>query len=103
MMDIAAWIATRVAALRKADVWKNVISVPPRIGSETGFVIDIDGSCVIAQFIVWTTGAMEATAGKVADGQVFYVDAAPTLDEAMLDERWRQFYSEILRVEEGGR
>ena len=103
MIDYADWIAKRVAGLRQSEVWRDSVTVTPPVEAGMGFVIDIDGEHVVAQFVVWTTGAMEATAGAVNDGEVFYTDATPIADEATLDQRWGQFCSEILRVEERDR
>jgi hypothetical protein len=100
MTDIADSIAKQAAALRRMEVWKNSIAVTLPMPPRTGFVIDVHGKHVIAQFIAWTTGAMEANALTLADGQVFYAAADPNVDEATLDAHWRRFCSEILRAEE---
>lgn len=102
MIDIVDWITKHVSDLRRTAPWKNAVSVKAPEQQGAGYVIDVDGAHVVGQFIVWTTGAMEATAGAVANGQVSYLDAASSVDEATLNERWRDFCAEILRIEEQG-
>lgn len=91
------WIKARVTTMQQVDAWKSAVTVTLPIGRETGFVVDVNGKRVIAQFIVWPDGTMEATAGSIADRQVFYVDSASPEDEAALDARWQRFCSEILK------
>ena len=98
-MELAEWISRRVAALHRVESWKGSVSVTAPTHPGRAYVIDIDGQRVIAQFIVWPSGSMEATAGAVEDGQVFYLDSAQALEESELDERWQRFYSAILQVE----
>lgn len=98
-MNILDWITRHVSDLRKVVPWESAVSVKLPDRAAGGYVINIDSARVVGQFIVWTTGAMEATAGAVADGQIFYTDAASSEDTATLDQRWARFCAEILRIE----
>jgi len=98
-MDVADWVARRAAALRQVETWKNSVSIKVPAYPGGGYLIDIDGKRVVAQFIVWPSGSMEATVGAVEDGQVVYLEAAESLNESELEERWLRFYSAVLQVE----
>lgn len=100
-MNLVTWCTARATELRRLATWETAVSVALPDREHAGCVINVDGRHVIGQFIVWPTGAMEATAASVETGQMRYTDGASNLDAAALAERWQRFRSAITRIEEG--
>ena len=99
-MSTEEWVSAKLAELRGSPLWGgSVTSVAPQHPA-TGFVINVDAQRVVAQFIVWTSGAMEATAADVNSGESFYSDEAAHADVKDLEARWSRFVDAIARIEQ---
>ncbi len=93
------WASTAVAQVHETDVWKEAVTLRQAEYAGSGAVIDIDGRCVIGQFILWPSGSIEASALAIADERQFYTDSGKDLEPAAVDERWNRFLAAVTEVE----
>ena len=98
-IEVNTCASNLAARLRITDLWREAVTVKPSEHPTTGSVIDVDGDHVIGQFVLWPTGAIEASALAIEDGEQFYFDSGSDLDLGGVEERWTQFVSAISKVE----
>ena len=98
-IEVNTWASDLAARLRITDLWQEAVTVTPSENPTRGSVIDIDGNHVIAQFVLWPTGAIEASALAVEGGEQFYFDSVSDLDLCGVEEHWTQFVCAISKVE----
>ena len=102
-MNIDQWVADRVEILLDEEMWKGTVSVVRSKRPGASLAINIEARNVIAQFVVWSSGAMEATAVSVEKGDTFYRDAGDVVNSDQLGEKWARFLGEISQAEQAPR
>ena len=99
MNDVNDWVARAAALLRSDEVWSEAVAVTPPTHDRAAHVVDVDGQHVIAQFVLWPSGAFEASALTVDDGERFYFNSQPDADAHSLSKAWREFVEAITHAE----
>lgn len=101
MNGLNQWINDRASSLQADASWQGQVSFVQPEHDGGGFVINIDTERIIAQFVVWSTWAFEASALSVESGEPFYFDSKVQANELMLTEGWTRFMAAITEVEVG--
>lgn len=99
-IDLTAWTSSTERQLRARGLAERGMiksTSPEHPGG--GHVLDVDTEHVIAQFIVWPSGATEASVVSIASGQrLFFRDAAiTTMDE--LDAEFGDFLRAVVQLD----
>ena len=98
--DVNARLAAvqhRMLALGIQERFTIKVVVPEQ--SSGGWVIDLDGEHVVSTFIVWPTGATEATVLDVASENRVYFDETVVDDGDALEQAFAAFLAIVIRVE----
>lgn len=84
LVDIAAW-TLNASALARERMGGVAATITSPLHADSGYVLDLDGERVMAQFIVWPSGAVEASAVVVATNERVYFKDATAADMQALD------------------
>jgi hypothetical protein len=99
IVDLLAWASLAGARARRGLADKIAIKATPPAHAGSGYVFDFDGVRVIAQFIVWPSGATEASAIKVETGQRAYFSDAAASNMEELDREFDTFLRAVAQLE----
>jgi hypothetical protein len=98
MTDFTAWASSAGAVARKRGLPDHItMKVSLSAYSRGGCVLDFDSDHVIAQFVVWPSGATEGSAIKVAtEAQTFWHGQVSGIEE--LDKAFADFLRAIVEL-----
>jgi len=99
MKEVKLWFTRVSSSVRGESIWRDYITVSAPRYKNGGWLIDIDTTRIIAQFIVWPSWAYEASALAVESEDHFHFESNCSADERTVDDAWKRFIKAIERVE----
>ena len=99
-VDLETWISRARGMARTRGLADDIlIKVTPPAHQNGGHVIDFDGTHVVAQFIVWPSGAIEASHAAVATEHHAHIHNSTASNVEELDKTFDEFLHILTAIE----
>ena len=99
MSILRSWVYEVSDRLNADKRLRSSVKDPSPNHSNSGYVIDIEGSSAIAQFIAWPSLGYESTVLDSASGECVYIDSGSVSDLGQLYECWDRFVATLQKFE----